>query len=336
MLFPTPIPIRFTALAAGLALAAVCPAQQVRQQALGFVYDGAVAGIRPLWGVPGAAVVGDPVDLGADVSAIATSPNQDFVLAVTGPTRIAGIWNNGAATVQPLANIRAGAAQIVISPEGGSAAFYYSDTNLVQVVTGLPSAPVVSFEANLSSLMNPLNSLAVSDDGALLMASESFVDGNASPAVVVFRAAGVAARIATVGPASAIAFLSNSHDALISSVSEAVLMRDAAAQTSRIELATAANSAGGVIATTDGTRAFFANPQSGAISIFSLKTPGAAPAIVNCNCVPTGITRTAATYIYRLTGNSAAPVSLLDLSSSQPRMLVIPPVVKSVSSPDNQ
>jgi hypothetical protein len=326
--------IRFAAVTGSLIWAAACPAQQVRQQALGFLYDGGISRVRPLLGVPGAAVVGDPADLGADVSASATSPNQDFVLIVSGPTRTSGIWIPGSESIQALSNVHNGASQIVISPEGASAAFYYPDTNQVRVVTGLPSAPVAAFDADLSSLMNPLKSLAVSDDGSLLLASENLVDGYAAPAVVVFRASGVAARISTVGPASAIAFLSNSRDVLLSSVSESVLIRDAAAQTSRIELPTAANSASGVIASSDGTRAFFANAQSGTISIFSLKTPAAPPAIFNCDCAPTGFARTAAPSVYRLNGNTGAGLSLLDVSATQPRMLVIPPVANT--SPDNQ
>jgi hypothetical protein len=342
---------RFAACAASLVLAAASHAQNIHQQPLGFVLDAGISRVRPLLGVPGAAIVGDPVDLGADISASAASLKQDYLVVLSGPSRTAGIWTNGAQAIEPLAGVRLGATQVVLSPEGTSAAFYYADTKQVHVMTGLPLAPVPTFEANLSSMMNPLQSLAVSDDGALLLASESHIDGNAAPAVVVFGAQGVASRIATVGAASAIAFLGGSHDALISAVSEAVLIRDAATQASRVLLPTAANSASAVTASSDGSRAYFARSQAGTVSILSLKSAGSPATVVNCNCTPTGLARTTSASVYRLTDNSGEPVYLLDdaslnsaslsASSAQPRLLIIPPVVKSLASsvsthPDNQ
>jgi hypothetical protein len=316
--------------AALFTVAAIANSQQVRQGALGFVLDKGTARVRPLWGVPGAARVGDPIDLGGDVSAIAASPNQDYVVALIGGA--ANIWTRETATLQSIPGIPAGAARVVLSPEGGSAVFYYPDAGRIHVVTGLPSAPVPVFDASLSALMNPLSLLAVSDDGALVLASESVVTGNPAPSVAVFNANGVAGRIALGGPASAIAFLSNNHDALLSSAPESALIRDAAAQAGRIELPAVLNGASGVVAASDGATALFVNAQSNAVSIATLTSSGAPPVTLTCNCSPTGITRTAAKSIYRLNEYLGGPITLLDASLNQPRVLVIPPLVV----PDNQ
>jgi hypothetical protein len=128
---------------------------------------------------------------------------------------------------------------------------------------------------------------------------------------------------------------------LISAVSEAVLIRDAAVQASRVLLPTAANSAAAVMASSDGSRAYFARAQAGAVSILLLKSAGSPATIVNCNCTPTALARTASASVYRLTEKSGEPVYLLDdaspnSASAQSRLLVIPPVVKSLSTPDNQ
>jgi hypothetical protein len=317
-------------------LTAICAAQQVRQQALGFVFDSGTSRIRPLWGVPGASTVGDPVDLGGDVSSKAASPNQEYIVFLGGPARSPQIWMHGAQTVSAIPGVPAGATQVVLSPEGGSAAFYYADSQRVHVISGLPSAPVATMDADLSALMNPFGSLAVSDDGGLLLVSESLISGNAAPAVVVFRSNGVAARIGLSSPATAIAFLSNSHDVLLSSAKETVLVRNAASQTSRIILPAVANSAVGIISSTDGTRGFFANAQTGSVSIVSLTSVGTPPSIASCSCTPTGIARTAVPSIYRLTEDSGTPVSLLDVSSNQPRLFVIPPAAPLVRTPGNQ
>jgi hypothetical protein len=203
------------------------------------------------------------------------------------------------------------------------------------VISGLPSAPVPVFDGALSALMNPLNHLAVSDDGQFVLASESVVSGYPAPSVVVFGVNGVAGRIALSGAASAIAFLSNSHDALLSSPSESVLIRDAAAQTSRIAMPPSVNGSVGVVASTDGASAFFANGQSGLISIVSLASSGAQPTTLNCNCEPSGISRTSAQSVYRLSDYSGGPVSLIDASANQPRMLVIPPAADHAASQNN-
>jgi hypothetical protein len=130
--------------------------------------------------------------------------------------------------------------------------------------------------------------------------------------------------------------VSHTHDVLLSSDSEAVLVRDAAAQASRTLLAALANSAAGVISSSDGKRALFANSSTGLVSVFSLQSPGATPVTLDCQCAPTGIFRTAAPSIYRLTGDAGAPVSLLDVSSTQPRLLLIPPAVVTENTPGNQ
>jgi WD40 repeat protein len=328
--------IQLAGLAASLALAAVSPAQQVRQQALGFVVDSGISRVRPIWGVPGASLIGDSIDLGSSVSSIAASPKQDFLVFVGGSTKSARIWMHDTQVISAVSGVVDGAAKVVLSPEGTSAAFYYADINRIHVVSGLPEASSTSMDVDLSALMNPLRSLAVSDDGALLLASESFVSGNAAPAVVVFNSKGAIARIPLSSSATAITFLSNSHDVLLSATSESVLIRDAAVQGSRIALSAEANSAVGIIASTDGARALFANPDSGTVSIFSLNSAGSPPAVINCSCVPTGIARTSNASIYRLTEDAGVPVSLLDLSSNQPRVLVTPPLVAVENPQGNQ
>jgi hypothetical protein len=320
-----------TAIMVSIAGAQQASTHTITQGTLGFVFDGNAGSVRPLWGIASAANIGDPLNLGGAVNSYAASPQQDYILALTGPNSQATLWLRSTSTTSSISGLPAGATQVVLSPEGGSALFYYASTNQFHVIGGLPSAPAPVFDGSLSALMNPLSALAVSDDGALVLAAESAVSGNAAPAVVVFGANGAVGRIALSGAASAIAFLSNSHDALLSSPSESVLIRDAAAQTGRIEISSTVNGSVGVIASTDGTNALFANGQTGTISIVPL-IGGGQPATLNCNCTPTGIVRTSAKSIYRLSEYSGGPVSLIDASASQPRMLVVPPLV----TPDNQ
>jgi hypothetical protein len=323
---------RHIALLATLAGIACCPpahAQQVQGGSIGFVLDPAVAAVRPLGGVPGAGMIGDPVELGAGIVSLAVSPKQDYYIAVTAAGS-ALYWQRATGTVQPLPNLPAGASQVVLSPEGGSALFVFPATSQIRVMTGLPGAPVPGMSGSLTDLLNPANLFAVSDDGAQALVSESSVAGNPSPSVAVFTANGVPGLIALAGPATAIAFLSNSHDALLSSALESVLIRNAAAQTSRIALNPAVNGSIGAVASSDGSTGYFVN-AGGMVSSLPLASALSQPGSFNCQCAPTGIYRTAATGVYRLNEISSGPISLFDASSSQPRSLVIPPLAVPVN-----
>jgi len=313
----------------GIACFAPANAQQVRQGSVGFVLDPTAAAVRPLGGVPGAAMIGDAIDLGSGIVSLAVSPKQDYYIAVTS-TGSALFWQRASGTVQPLPNLPAGASQVILSPEGSSALFVFPVTNQIRVITGLPSAPVPGMSGSLTDLLNPANFFAVADDGAQALVSESFVPGNPAPSVAVYTAYGVPGRIALMTPATSIAFLSNSHDALLSSSLESVLIRNAAAQTSRIALHPAVNSSIGAIASTDGTTAYFVN-AGGVVSSLPLASALSQPVSFNCQCVPTGIYRTAGAAVYRLNEISSGPISLFDASSSQPRSLVIPPLAVPVN-----
>lgn len=304
------------------------PAQQVQPGALGFVLDRGISRVRPLWGVPGAAMLGEPLDFGGDIAFSVASPRQDYVLLLSGDNRRAAISQNG---IQSPLDTSDGADRIVISPEGSSAAFYYSSTGRVRVMTGLPSAVARTFDAQLSALMNPAGLFAVSDDGALLLVSETGAAATSTAtSVVVFDATGVTSRIALSSPASALAFIGRSHDAVLSSASESILIRDAARQANRIALPALANGAVGIVVSPDGERVVLAHSPAGTVSILSLKSTSFVT--LDCACVPTGVYRTSHGSVYRLTEYSGTAISLLDISPTQPHLLLIPPI----AIPDTQ
>src|SRR5579884_2063173 len=51
---------------------------------MGFVYDGSQSAIRPILGLPGAAIVGAPLDPGFAVARAAVAAQRQFVLAASG------------------------------------------------------------------------------------------------------------------------------------------------------------------------------------------------------------------------------------------------------------
>ena len=135
---------------------------QVGAPSLGLVPDGSQ--IRRMYGLPAAGVVGDAIDLGRDLSAIAISPRQDYALATASDNGAALlILANGAVT--EIAGASPNAARIAISPTGSAAALWFPSNSHFEMVTGLPAVPSIR-EIDATALGPPI-AFAVSDDGRL-------------------------------------------------------------------------------------------------------------------------------------------------------------------------
>src|SRR5580704_10492824 len=67
-----------------LATCGVLAAQQgsLSGPVAGFVFDGPGRALRPIQGVPGASLLGDPISFGIDVAAVYTAPRQDSAFVV--------------------------------------------------------------------------------------------------------------------------------------------------------------------------------------------------------------------------------------------------------------
>ena len=137
------------------------------------MFDQSTHALRQIQGIPGAALVGTPVDFGLAVTAAWVAPRLDstFVLAADGQAHLFRLSANAPAerTVDSL-----GAPQSVVFSPSGTAAALYSPGS-VQVVKGLPDAPTaaapIRLRANPRSRRQLPETLAISDDGAYLLYS---------------------------------------------------------------------------------------------------------------------------------------------------------------------
>ncbi|MGH9663420.1 MAG: hypothetical protein ACRD9L_03235, partial [Bryobacteraceae bacterium] len=140
-------PLAFFALA-GTLLAA---SQPVSGPVLGYVLDDSAHRVRPLLGIAGASVAGQPLDAGADLYQAAFSPAHDFILALAGDALTPLLIVPGQPGV-PIKGALSGATQIVLSPQGSSAVLYFKKAATAQILTGLPEAPSVARSVDLSLL----------------------------------------------------------------------------------------------------------------------------------------------------------------------------------------
>jgi hypothetical protein len=291
--------------------------QQAGGPVLGLIVDGAGHRIRPVLGVPGAAVVGPAIDAGAGVSAEAASPRGDYVVVLAGDARQPALWLADG-SLRALPGVPAAPDRVAVSPEGAAAGLYYLADSRILLVSGLPDAPALSAAIQLTPSRRPFREIAVSDDGKLALVVE---DG----AAVAMSSPGDLNRIVLSAPVEALAFAHNSHDAVLAGGSEAVLIRSVEVPGERVVLAT--DGLEGIAAAAvsrDGRSAYLASARSGKVAVVSLDG-GHAAVTLECPCSPGRLIRMNDQSSYRLTEYSGESLYVLDGAATPPRIVVAPP-----------
>jgi hypothetical protein len=205
---------------------------------------------------------------------------------------------------------------VVFSPSGTAAALYAGSS--VQVVTGLPDSAAIA--ASLT-LQTPFDSLALSDDGAVLLAASS--DG-----VELFNgAADQGALTATTGSAL-LAFAPSSHDAAVVDRRGAglVLFRNITAPVAPQPLAAtddAIQSASALAFSADGQQVLLATGQSVATFDLAAGARGSIP----CACSPARLARIGD--LFRLNELGTDPLWLLDARPATAGVLFVPAMASS-------
>jgi hypothetical protein len=282
---------------------------------LGLVFDSAELTLRPILGIPGAATLGDPLALEFRLSRAAVSPAKGYALAVRADDSSVMLVRAGG-EVSAILSADPSPDAIAFNRTGTIAALYFSASNRVQIFEGLPDSPKLSRDADVSELSGPLASLAVSADGASLLAAVDAV-------AYLIPAAGTARRLGSFRNISALRFVEDSSDVLIADpeANSVYLVQSTTGETTllaseRDGLAEPADLA------VDGRRILVANRASGAITI--LDRDGAPSSSVQCACKPTALSRLAGSSVFRLTDASAAPLWMIDAGKTGTPVLAIP------------
>jgi hypothetical protein len=286
---------------------------------VGYVLEPAAQAVRPILGVPGAALMGSRMALGFEPAAAALSPRQDYVLAVDAADGCVNLveLGRGAPMRRVIEGARPGAVRIVLSPAGGAAALLYSGAPGVQLLKGLPADPTVAGTADLSGLPGELGAVAVSDDGALLAA--------AGGSLFAVAPGGDPVPIPFTGQASSIVFAAGTRDALVAGRedNQIALLRDV---TGRAEYRLLAGANDGIDSPVglaiSGRRALVASAGNGAITIIGMD--GGAAASVACGCEVTGLERLNGASLFRVSEMGAGPLWMLDDGAGDPRLLFVP------------
>jgi hypothetical protein len=280
---------------------------------LGYAYDTAAQRIQPIQGIPGAALSGAPVSTPQN-SVVAVSNELDYALfaGAGNPTTVLDL-RSGADVSIPGSVI--GAAQIALSPGGTAAALYY-DSGLIEIVTGLPAAPVAARTVQTAWPAKPAI-LAIGDDGQSL--AVVLEDGETlSSDGDTFQP------LPVPGWAAALAFSPGSRDI-------AVATRDGqiwsvGQENGRPKYTVAGSGTEGetpaaIEFSRDGSRVVTAFTD-GHVAVFDFT--GNPPAVISCGCSPRSLHRGKGNSLFLLEDTSATLPQLLDGSGAAPRFFFIP------------
>jgi hypothetical protein len=283
---------------------------------LGFAPDAQSRQIRPIRGIPGAAVLGDLLESAPAFRALAISPKQDLAIAVSAENDGLLIVRFTGQTALPVPDAVQAPSHIVFSPSGRAAAIWSSR---IQVLTDLAATPRVTDIAS-DSFAAP-SVLALSDDARVLIASSAQDD---TP-VWLADATGSTAQLPLPGSVSVLAFRAETHNAVaVTRSGDVYVVTDAGSNADIRQIYAGDNQTSDPVAaqiSPDGTRVFTANSR-GTVAAINIQTGIAS--FVSCRCSPTGLEPLSAPALYRLTDISGVPVMLFDASTPTPQVWFVP------------
>jgi hypothetical protein len=293
---------------------------------LGYVYDGRSSGLKPLVGIPGAAVLGTQLDAGTQIRKAYVSPRQNYAVALTDSDTLLVAFRSAtdAPDVVPLGFPATAAAIAALSSDGSSAAFYSADEALIRIVTGLPGAPAVARSVPTAAVSGTIRLLAIGNDGSQLVA---VVDADAAPdSAIALDADGNPRTLANSTHISAVQFSAN--DLLVADdMDDTVSMvQDAPGSALWRPLAAAADGIAGptgLDVSLDGRLVIVANGRAGNIFVFDPNGPQRGA--YACPCTPAGLGRLNGNSVFLLNSISdGGPLWIFDGDSVAPRVMFIP------------
>jgi hypothetical protein len=310
-----------------VALASVAAAQTgtaLSGPTMGLVFDASQSALRPIRGIPGAATLGDAVNLGFALASATVSPRQDYALALKADDSSLVLVRAGAEiSSAAVPGARPAPALIVFSPAGTAVALYDSGAGRVQILTGLPDAAAVQSDVDISALAGPLAALAVDDAGTSL-----FLAAGPAEAVSLYRIAmdGTSQFLASFRSVAALRLSGSGREALLadSAAGAVYVIRELRGAGHLERIASGQDGLGAPIAVeSDSAGRIFVADQSGNVTILD-RSHGSVVSLP-CGCTPAGLFRLAGTAIFRLNEPSDGPMWVLDASGAEARIVAVPP-----------
>lgn len=298
---------------------------------LGFVFDTRISALRPLSGIPGAAVLGAPLDSGGPVRKAYVAPRQNYAVALTnsGVVVVQFVSTTDPTVVTPLGVDCTAASIVALSPSGAAGAFYSANEALIRIVTGLPGAPVVARSVPVGAVSGSIRLLAISNDAAVLIAvaDDTSSDTTSSDSVVFLDNDGNGQNLTNSTHVSALQFSGDSYDLLLTDDSDntlSLIQGLPGAATSKVLADSSAGISGPVgLNTSLNGNVVVANGRTANILVFD--AGGSQIGTYPCLVAPTGLSRLNGNSVFLLnTISNNDPLWLFDGDSATPRVMFVP------------
>lgn len=295
----------------------------------GFVFDNSNHVLRGIRGIPGASLIGDPVDFGFQPAWASVSPSLDFALVADNKGGIHTFQLNGGKPVEHTVDGLGMAQHAVFSPAGTAAALFSGGS--VQILKGLPDAPAVAgslslgqghgAEAGNASLNKTRRStgepLAISDDGSYVLLVS---DGG----LRVMSLAGDNRKLTDASAGTLAAFAPGGHDAAVADPQSGLaLIHDVAGASVRQPLAATGTNIGRPVAiafSPNAGKVFVASAAPRNVTAVDVAT--SVSTTLACDCTPNDLIRMGG--VFRLNEFGNGPLWLLDAKASEPRLIFVP------------
>jgi hypothetical protein len=260
---------RLAVLAAVVGLAASAAAESgIRGPVAGFVLDTRIRAIRPINGMPGAAVLGPAVPLSLPVRQAAISKTSDFALAISeedGRVYLVRDLPGEAPDAAALEGAVESVAKMTLN--GASAVLYSKESGRVQTITGLPGEPRMGDP--MDAPPGELTALSISPDG-------SRVAAGTDEAVYLYRDGGPHL-LAAGYEVSAIAFRHDGRDLVLANraTNEILSMEENGGASVLAGEADGVDQPVGLASVNGDRELWIANAGSGSALVIDEDTPGA-------------------------------------------------------------
>lgn len=301
----------------GLVASAQIPAT-LQMPVLGYLLDQSTRSIRPISGILGNSRIEESLQLEVRIDQAVFLADQRYAIVSSPDSEAALLLNLATSKLTVIAGTASPITSMCASTDGSKAALYYAQTRRIQVVSGLPSAPVVRETIDLSVNEGPLTRFAISEDGEVMLLS--FSSGE-EELLYAWTSSSKLQLLAKTSKVSDIKFSGSSAVVLDAGVNQVLWIRDVRQHSSSVVVSDAGDGISHPIAVDilRGREMYIANAGNGMIVVLDLE--GHIVRRVDCDCVVTTIAALRGS-AFRLTEQLDRPVTVLDGASGQ--VLFIP------------
>jgi hypothetical protein len=275
--------------------------------------------VRPVRGILGSSTVGAPIESGFAISRVLSLDARHVVVSPEGgPDLVALTLEGTESSAVAISGVPANPTRSTASMLGTVAAFYYSESQEVRIVSGLPQEPR---QAAVVHMDKPVTQLAVSADGSMLLYAVGEDDGES---LYAWTASSGGARFVTSAASISALAITRNGDAIVTDrrANEVFAIWDAGGGAVRKLLAGVTDGVleptGVAVSSTD--RIYIANSES----VLVLDPNGRFLKAHRCNCAISGV-HLFRDSVFRLTDGTEQTIYLLEATSAAERILFVPP-----------